>query len=170
MKISIIVAVASDGSIGINNGLLWHLPGDLKRFKETTIGHTIIMGRNTYLSLPQGSLPNRRNIVVSTSMPSGEGIEIYSSLQTAINAVKEEEEVFIIGGAKLYETALPYADRLYLTRVEASFPMADTFFPEVDFTEWRALSQEVFPTDDKNQYKTVLTIYDRIDYFKKKLS
>lgn len=167
MILSLIVAIGADDSIGKDGDLLWHLPGDLKRFKTTTTGHPIIMGRKTFLSLPKGALPHRRNMVISTTLPPREGIEVFASIEEALREVETEEEVFIIGGATLYEVTLPYADRLYLTRVHASFPDADTFFPEIDFTEWCPKHQETFPKDEKNAYQTVLTIYDRLPYFKK---
>lgn len=122
MTLSIIVAVAANNAIGKDNDLLWHLPGDLKRFKETTTGHAIIMGKNTFHSLPNGALPNRRNIVVSSTLVPPDGVERYSTLQAALEAVAGEEEVFIIGGAQLYAAALPLADKIYFSRVEKGFP------------------------------------------------
>ncbi|MBB6275763.1 dihydrofolate reductase [Porphyromonas circumdentaria] len=170
MKLSIIVAVAADNAIGKENDLLWHLPADLKRFKETTTGHTIIMGRNTFYSLPKGALPNRRNIIISTTLKEVPNAECYASIEQALYALTEEEEVFVIGGAQLYRTTLPWADRLYFTRVSASFDEADTFFPEVDFTEWKPVFTQHFEADERNAYATTLTIYDRIPYFKKLLT
>lgn len=167
MKLSIIVAVATDNAIGKNNDLLWHLPADLKRFKETTTGHTIIMGRNTYFSLPKGALPNRRNIVITKTHASLPGTECFSSLETALKMLEKEgkdqqEEVFIIGGAQLYGSALPLADRLYLTQVDTSFPEADTFFPPINFAEWKVVHSEHFNADEHNAYASTLTIYERI--------
>ncbi len=162
MRLSIIVAVAENGAIGKDNDLLWHLPADLRRFKETTTNHTIIMGRNTYYSLPNGALPNRRNVVISRTIQELPNVDCYSSVEEALSSLKDEEEVFIIGGAKLYESTLPLVHRLYFTRVLASFPEADTFFPEIDFSEWEEISSEEFPADDKNEFATKLTIYDRI--------
>lgn len=165
MKLSIIVAVAADNAIGKNNDLLWHLPADLKRFKETTMGHTVIMGRNTFYSLPKGALPNRRNIIISTTLKKVSGAECFPSVEKALEAVAQEKEVFVIGGAQLYRATLPFADRLYFTRVSASFGEADTFFPDVNFTEWRPIRSQHFEADEKNIYATTLTIYDRIPYF-----
>lgn len=162
MVLSIIVAIGADNAIGRGGDLLWHLPSDLKRFKETTMGHSVVMGRKTFLSLPKGPLPRRRNIVISQTLPPQEGIELYPSLEEALEAVAGEQEVFIIGGGMLYEATLAIADRLYLTRVEASFSDADTFFPEIDFSQWRPISEEHFPADEKNRYATSLTIYQRI--------
>lgn len=161
MTLSLIVAVAEDGAIGAQNDLLWHLSGDLKRFAATTTGHSIIMGRNTFLSLPNGPLPKRRNIVVSSSMASTPGVEIFQSLEEAISATKGEKEVFIIGGAQLYSSAIDKAHRLYLTRVHHSFPEADTFFPCINWEEWKQESQEAFPADERNEYATTLYIYNR---------
>lgn len=166
MILSIVVAVAADNAIGKENRLLWHLPADLKRFKETTTGHTIIMGRNTYYSLPNGALPNRRNIVISRTLRELPDAECFSSIEQALAVIADDEEVFVIGGAQLYEATLPLADRIYFTRVSASFPEADTFFPEINFTEWRAVFCKHFLADERNEYDTTLTIFDRIPYFK----
>jgi len=169
MTLSIIVAVAANNAIGKDNDLLWHLPGDLKRFKETTTGHTIIMGKNTFHSLPNGALPNRRNIVVSSTLVPPDGVECYSTLQAALEAVAGEEEVFIIGGAQLYAAALPLADKIYFSRVEKGFPEADTYFPEFDLTEWTPSYCTRYPEDERNEYAVTLTIYQRIAYFKHRL-
>lgn len=169
MTLSIIVAVAANNAIGKDNDLLWHLPGDLKRFKETTTGHAIIMGKNTFHSLPNGALPNRRNIVVSSTLVPPDGVERYSTLQGALEAVAEEEEVFIIGGAQLYAAALPLADKIYFSRVEKGFPEADTYFPEFDLTEWTPSYCTRYPEDERNEYAVTLTIYQRIAYFKHRL-
>ena len=128
MILSIIVAVASDGAIGRANDLLWHLPADLKRFKELTTGHTILMGRKTFESLPRGPLPNRRNIIISRSLPTQPGAEVYPTIQQAMEACTSDEEVFIIGGGEIYRQLLPNTERIYLTRVQASFPDAEVFF------------------------------------------
>ena len=159
MTLSIIVAVAANNAIGKDNDLLWHLPGDLKRFKETTTGHAIIMGKNTLHSLPNGALPNRRNIVVSSTLVPPDGVECYSTLQA----------VFIIGGAQLYAAALPLADKIYFSRVEKGFPEADTYFPEFDLTEWTPSYCTRYPEDERNEYAVTLTIYQRIAYFKHRL-
>ena len=116
--LSIIVAINQNRGIGHENKLLYWLPNDLKRFKALTTGHTIIMGRKTFESLPKGALPNRRNIVLSRSCREFEGAECFHTLEEALKACANEEEVFIIGGASLYAEALPLADRLYVTEVE----------------------------------------------------
>ena len=153
MTLSIIVAIGKNNEIGAENDLLWHLSADLKHFKEITTGHTIIMGRKTFESLPKGPLPNRRNIVVSRNPELKiEGAEVYSSLELALLKVINEEEVFIIGGDQIYKQAFPDADKLYLTRIHAEFPQADAFFPEIDYTKWTEISREAFPADEKNEY------------------
>lgn len=161
MTLSIIVAVASDGAIGRANDLLWHLPADLKRFKELTTGHTILMGRKTFESLPRGSLPNRRNIIISRSLPAQPGAEVYPTIQQALEACASDEEVFIIGGGEIYRQLLPNTERIYLTRVQASFPDAEVFFPELDPTEWIEEAREVYPRDERNEYDTKLLLLRR---------
>ena len=153
MILSIIVAVGKNNEIGEGNRLLWHLPAELKHFKEITTGHTIIMGRKTFESLPKGPLPNRRNIVISRNpeLKIG-GAEVYSSLELALLKTINDDEVFIIGGAQIYRQTFPDADKLYLTKVHAEFPQADTFFPEINYAEWKEISRETFPADEKNIY------------------
>ena len=118
--ITIIAAVAKNRAIGFENKLLYWLPNDLKRFKALTTGHTIIMGRNTYLSLPKGALPNRRNVVLSRSANAFPGCEVYPSLEKALKSCKDDEQVYIIGGARVYEQAIAFADRLCLTEMMPS--------------------------------------------------
>ena len=154
--ISIVVAIAENGAIGYKNDLLWHLPADLKRFKETTTGHSIIMCSRTFRSLPKGALPNRRNIVLSRTQQDFPGAEWAASPEAALELVGNEEEAFVIGGAQVYEQMLPYTDKIYLTRVHADFPEADTFFPELDMSEWVELSRTEYPADEKNRYATTL--------------
>lgn len=151
-NISIIVAVAENFAIGKNNDLLFHLPNDLKRFKQITSGHTIIMGRNTLLSLPKWPLPNRRHIVI-TDNPDDvfEGCETVFSIDEAIEKVKNENEAFIIGGGMIYRQFYPLAGKLYLTLVHKSFE-ADVYFPEIDFTQWNEVAREDF-YDEKNDFE-----------------
>ncbi|WP_423129918.1 dihydrofolate reductase [Gaoshiqia sp. Z1-71] len=150
-NISIIVAVAKNFAIGKNNDLLFHLPNDLKHFKEITLGHSLIMGRNTLLSLPKWPLPNRRHIVI-TDKPDDyfEGCETVFSIEEAIGKVKDEQEVFVIGGGMIYRQFYPLAGKLYLTLVHKDFD-ADVYFPEVKYEEWEELSREDF-YDGKNQF------------------
>lgn len=150
-NISIIVAIAQNFAIGKNNDLLFHLPNDLKHFKQITTGNTVIMGRNTLLSLPKGALPNRRNIVISDV--EGEHFdrcEMASSIEAAIELAKNDKEAFIIGGGMIYRQFYPMAKRLYLTVVHRNFD-ADTFFPEINYAEWNETSRENFH-DDINDF------------------
>jgi len=151
-NISIIVAIAQNFAIGKNNDLLFHLPNDLKRFKQITTGHPVIMGRNTLLSLPKGALPNRRNIVIS-DIPEEkfERCEMVSSIEAAAAAVKDEQEAFIIGGGMIYRQFFPLAGKLYLTLVHRDFD-ADVYFPEIDYSEWDELFREDH-SDEKNGFE-----------------
>ena len=161
MTISMVVATGRNNEIGKNGGLLCHLPADLKHFKEITSGHTVIMGRKTFQSLPKGTLPNRRNIVISRNAGlTIEEAEVYPSLDYAFIKLIDENEVFIIGGAQIYEQALPIADKIYLTKIHADFPEADAFFPKIDFSVWRETSRETFPADEKNPYSFSFIEYE----------
>jgi dihydrofolate reductase len=160
--ISIIVAIASNRAIGKDNRLLWHLSDDLKRFKKLTTGHSLIMGRNTFLSLPSGPLPNRRHIVISDREEENfEGCEMARSIGEAIELAGTGEECFVIGGGMVYEQFLPLAGKLYLTQVHASFE-ADTFFPEIDFSQWKALKVEEVKAGGANQYAHTYTEFVRV--------
>ena len=155
MKISLIVAVSEDGAIGDKGNLLWHLSSDLKRFKAITTGHTIIMGRKTYDSLPNGALPNRRNIVISRQLKSLKDAEVYSDIDEALKATADEDTVFIIGGGEIYHKTFPRADELHLTLVHKSYPEAETRFPEWKLTDWNILKQERIGQDEKNELDSV---------------
>lgn len=153
MTISIIAAIGRNSEAGKDGGLLCRLPADLKHFKDVTSGHAVIMGRKTFDSLPKGPLPNRRNMVVSRNAGLKiEGAEVYPSLDAAFIRLIDESEVFVIGGARIYEQALPVADKLYLTKIHTDFPEADVFFPKIDFSVWRETGRETFPADEKNPY------------------
>ena len=161
-NISIIVAIAENNAIGKDNRLLWHLSDDLKRFKKLTTGHTLIMGRNTFLSLPNGALPRRRHIVISDVRDEQfEGCEMAGSIDQAIQMAGETEECFVIGGGMVYAQFLTRAGKLYLTQVHESFE-ADTFFPEIDFGQWNALASEKVDAGDKNEYAHTYTEFARI--------
>lgn len=159
MIISIIAAVARNRAIGFNNKLLYWLPNDLKRFKELTTGHTIIMGRHTFESLPKGALPNRRNIVLSQQQTHFEGCETFASLEDAIAHCEIDEEVYIIGGARVFEQAIHIAHRLCLTVIEDTPKEADTFFPE--YKDWKEVSRISHHKDERNAYD-----YAFIDYIR----
>ncbi|MDR3297244.1 MAG: dihydrofolate reductase [Prevotellaceae bacterium] len=136
--ISIIVAAADNNVIGANNSLLWHIPADLKRFKLLTTGHAVIMGRKTFESIGR-PLPNRRNIVVSSTLQSLAGVELAPSLDAAIALAQNGSELFIIGGGSIYHQALPLSQRIYLTRVHVS-PVGDTYFPPIDPAAWQLIA------------------------------
>ena len=159
MILSIIVAVGENNEIGYKNGLLWRLPADLKRFRELTTGHTVVMGRKTFESLPNGPLPNRKNVVISRNPQfTHPDCLVFSSLEEAFFKLSSEKEVYVIGGSQIYYQALPYASVLYLTRVHASFPKADTFFPEIDWTKWIKRCEEKHPADEKSKFS--FTFYE----------
>ena len=162
MIISIIAVLGKNNEIGKNNQLLCKLSSDLKRFKEITTGHTVIMGRKTFESLPKGALPNRRNIMLSRNLELKiENAEVYSTLDYALLKCINESEVFVIGGAQIYSQALPVADKLYITRIHSSFPDADAFFPQIDRNIWKETNRETFPADEKNQFPFSFLEYER---------
>jgi dihydrofolate reductase len=151
MIISIIVAIAKNNTIGKDNKLLWHLPNDLKHFKDTTTGHTVIMGRKTYESVGK-PLPKRRNIIITRQTISIEGCEVVNSIEAALALCTGEDEVFIVGGAEIYKQALPLTNRVYLTVIDQDFD-GDTFFPELNPAEWTERKRENFEPDEKNKLK-----------------
>ncbi len=157
--VNIIAAIAENNAIGNDNKLLYWLPNDLKRFKALTTGHTIVMGRKTFDSLPKGALPNRRNVVLSHTVTTIEGCDVYASLEEALQHCTPEEDVYIIGGASVYEQALPLADRLCLTLVHDTPEKADAFFP--DFSAWHETWREDHDTDEKHAQR-----YSFVDYTK----
>jgi dihydrofolate reductase len=160
-NISIIVAIAENNAIGKDNKLLCNLPEDMKWFKQITTGHTVIMGRRTFLSLPKGALPDRTNIVISDSP--GESFAnciMVSSIEEALTSCDEKEEAFIIGGGMVYKQFLPHARKLYITRLHKDFE-GDTFFPEINFDEWDELERRKFPADEKNDFSYSFIIYNR---------
>ncbi len=162
--ISIIVAMAKNNVIGSLNKLPWYLPRDLKHFSSTTKGHTVIMGRNTYLSIVERlgkPLPERKNIVVSSQKDfSAPECIVVNTLDEALEMSPKDEEVFVIGGAQLYKSALPYAQRLYITHVEAEIN-GDAFFPEFNLEDWQVVSEEHHESDEKNQFGATFKIYER---------
>lgn len=154
--------MAENRAIGKNGDLIWHNSRDLRQFKKITLGHTVIMGYKTYLSLPnQKALPNRRNIILSSHLAeTPEGFEIADSIKKALEMVKDEEEVFIMGGGMVYEQFLPLADRLYLTRIGKSFE-ADTYFPYINFDEWDLVDLEVIDDDPQVDYSYRFEVWER---------
>lgn len=152
-KIAIIAALADDGAIGLKNKLPWHLPADLKKFKELTTGHAVIMGKRTFESLPNGPLPNRKNVVLTSMLSEGvvEGYFEADSLEDAFEICSGQDIVYIIGGAAVYKQCFEYADELFLTYIHSNFN-ADTYFPEINMSDWKEINREDFEADAKNQY------------------
>ena len=157
--VNIIAAVARNRAIGFQNKLIYWLPNDLKRFKALTTGHTIIMGRNTFLSLPKGALPNRRNVVLSRTQTEFPGCNTYSSLEEALNNCTPNEDIYIIGGAAVYQQALAIADRLCLTEIDDIPEQADAFFP--DYSEWKEVWREEHKKDEKHEHDFAFVDYVR---------
>lgn len=160
MTINIIVAVAENLAIGYNNNLIYRISGDMKRFKSLTTGNTVIMGRRTFESLPKGALPNRRNIVLSTTQKEFPGCDTYSSLKEAIEHCGSDENVFVMGGASVYKEALTFADHLFITEIKATPEHADVFFPEFK-DEWIEVSREEHVKDEKNEADFAFVNYIR---------
>ena len=151
MRLSLIAAIDRRRAIGYQNKLLFWLPNDLKRFKALTTGHTILMGRKTFESLPKGALPNRRNVVLSSSASlSLPGAEVFHSLEEALASCHADEHVYIIGGESLYRQALPLADELCLTEIDAEAPAADAWFPPINPAAWHEKSRDARPADEKH--------------------
>ncbi|HNX89374.1 MAG TPA: dihydrofolate reductase [Paludibacteraceae bacterium] len=161
-KVSIIAAIADNLAIGKNNKLPWHLPADLKHFKQLTTGHAVVMGKRTFESLPNGPLPNRKNIVL-TSIPEGDFDKYYeaTSIKDALDLCEHEDEVFIIGGASIFSQAIKMVDNMYITWVHANFE-ADTFFPKINLKVWKEISREEFNADEQNPYPYTFCQYERI--------
>ena len=158
--LSIIVAVGESNVIGKDNQLIWHLPRDLKHFKETTTGHYIIMGRKTFESNGR-PLPNRTNVIITRDKDyNAEGCIVVHSLEEAINLAKDDPEPFIIGGGVIYEIAMPLVDRIYLTQIYHKFD-GDTFFPEINMDEWIEVEKRDFEPDEKNKYAFTIFTLDR---------
>ena len=161
--ITIIAAIAKNNALGKDNDLIWHLPGDLKRFKKTTTGHSILMGRNTFESIGK-PLPNRTTIIITRNKNySKEGCLTAGSIEEAIELAKEEAQLFIIGGAQIYKEimAKDLADQLDITLVHSEFE-ADVYFPEIDAKVWKEAVREDFKADEKNDYDYSFISYQKI--------
>lgn len=161
-NLSIIVAVAQNGAIGKDNNLLWHISDDLRRFKSLTSGHTVVMGRNTYESLPKKPLPKRRNIVLThDSAFAPEGVEVAHSLSDILRMVAGEEETFIMGGAALYQQMMPFVSRMYVTWVYHDFD-ADVYFPTIDLSLFRQTSITEKLYDEASHLHYAYAEYNRL--------
>jgi dihydrofolate reductase len=161
MIVTAVVAIAENRAIGKDNELLWHLPKDLKHFKEITKGHTIIMGRKTFDSIGK-PLPHRRNIVITRSKDLEiEGAEVANAVEEALALCMDENEVFIVGGADIYKLAMPSTDRIYLTTVHESYE-GDAYFPEIDYTIWKEVASERHEPDEKHAVAFTFSTLERI--------
>ena len=160
--LSIVVAVGKNYIIGKENGLLWHLPNDLKHFRKITEGHTIIMGRKTFESIGR-VLPNRRHIVLTRSSDfQVEGVEKASSIEEVLKLVENEEEAFVIGGGEIYRQFLPLVQRIYMTEVDIEKD-ADVFFPAIDSLEWKVVEEEPGVLDERNTIPHRFFILERVE-------
>lgn len=161
--ISFLVAMDQNRLIGRNNELPWHLPNDLKYFKEVTMGHKIVMGRKTYESIGR-PLPGRENIVLSTNpLFHPEGCQVFHQLDEFLSFANQNkaEEIFVIGGAIIFEKLFDYADRLYITEIQEQFD-GDTYFPAFDLNSWKLISSKEGVVDEKNIYPHRFLIYERV--------
>jgi dihydrofolate reductase len=162
MTLSLIVAVDERGGIGHKQQLLCRLPDDLKRFKQLTLGHTVIMGRKTFESLPKGALPQRKNVVITSQTDFAcTGCFVCQSWNAALTAVTNDDKVFVIGGASIYRQALTQADLLYLTRINHIFEQADTFFPTFNLAEWEEVERCEHIPDEKHAFPYTFLTYRR---------
>lgn len=166
MIISHIVAAGEENEIGKSNQLLWHLPNDLKFFKNTTWGMPIIMGRKTYESIAGEPLPGRINIIITQQKdydPKHEKAIVVNSFEEAIQKAKEADvkEVFVAGGGEIYRNTLSQTNRIYLTRVHAKFPEAEIFYPEIRNTDWKKKKELAFSQDEKHPYSYTFEIWER---------
>lgn len=159
--LSIIVAIAQNGTIGDKNSLLWHIKEDMRFFRTTTSGHAVIMGRKTFESLGSKPLPKRKNIVITRSDLEFEGALTAHSLQEAVAMAEGDEETFIIGGAQIYREALAVADRMYITRVERDYE-GDTSFPDIDYSQWRLVAEERHERGEEYEWPFSFLTYDRV--------
>ncbi|WP_223034781.1 dihydrofolate reductase [Hanstruepera marina] len=161
-NITLIVAAGEDNAIGKDNDLIWHLSDDLKRFKNLTNGHHIIMGRKTFESFPK-PLPNRTHIVITRqdNYQAPSGVIVVNNLEDAFDAARSDSNPYVIGGGEIYKQAMPYADKIELTRVHQSFENADTFFPEIDESVWKETQKTFHDKDEKHQYAFSFITYLR---------
>lgn len=161
--LSIIVAMGNNNAIGKDNKLLWHLPNDLNHFRKLTTGHSIIMGRKTFESLPK-ILPGRKHLVLTKDHEftvDHDQVSIFNSMDQLLGSLNTQLEYFVIGGGQIYQQFLPYINKLYLTIVDHKFE-ADTFFPEIDYRNWKKLSCESGTQDEKNTWKHKFVTYKRV--------
>jgi len=163
LNLCMIAVIGKNFELGKDNQLLCHLPADLKRFKEITLGYPVIMGDRTWESLPIKPLPKRRNIVITLDKNATyDHCEIVHTLDDAVELVKNEEKAFIIGGATIYKLFIDRVETLYLTRLDAGFD-ADVFFPNVDFNQWKMIEEVIYEKDEKNAYTMKFQTFKRLE-------
>jgi dihydrofolate reductase len=163
-KISFVVAIDRNRLIGNGNALPWRLPDEIRRFKEITMGHPVLMGRKTYESIPEKFRPlsGRTNIILTTQENyEAPGCTVVHSLDSALSAVSPEQELMVIGGASVFEELMPLVDRLYLTEIDGEYE-GDVYFDELDLREWRETSREYHPSDERHDSAFTFLILDRI--------
>lgn len=159
MTITLIAAVAENNALGKDNQMIWHLPDDFKRFKQLTSGHYIIMGRKTFDSLP-GMLPNRTHVIITRQKDyKQEGCIIVNSLEEALNACPQDEQVFIIGGGEIFKDSMAIVDKIELTYIYGISPEADAFFPEIDKDKWKLVEEVHHPKDEKHKFEFAFQTY-----------
>ena len=161
--LSIIVAIANENVIGKDNKLIWHIPEDLKHFKEITSGHKIIMGRRTFESLG-GILPNRKHIILCNDMEmdiDNENVEVLEDISMLDKYINSDEECFVIGGATIYKLLMPYSNKMYITKINQDFE-GDVYFPEIKDEEWKEVDRQKGLKNDANPFD-----YDYITYIRK---
>ena len=158
--VSIIVAIAQNGTIGDKNSLLWHIKEDMRFFRTTTSGHPVIMGRKTFESLGSKPLPKRTNIVITRANREFEGALTAHSLEDAIRMAGEDEEIFVMGGAQIYREALSVVDRMYITVVERDYE-GDTSFPEIDYSQWKLVDVVRHERGEEYEFPFEFRTYDR---------
>ncbi|WP_437922013.1 dihydrofolate reductase [Sphingobacterium sp. LRF_L2] len=161
LKLTQIVAATNNNVIGKDNKMPWHLPDDFKYFKKNTIDHSVIMGRKTFDSLGK-ALPDRRNIVLTRDQEwAAEDVDVANSIQEILTYCRDEREIFIIGGAKIYEQTLPMSEKVLLTRVDTSID-GDAFYPELPLSEWKLVNSEHHPKDERHAYDFTFEVWERI--------
>jgi len=164
MIVSLVVAAAENDAIGKNNQLLWNLPNDMRFFKNVTWGMPVLMGRKTFHALNDKPLPGRLNIVLTTQKDwKADGVIVLNKMEDAIFFANQNDynELMIIGGGEIYKLLMPHANRIYITRVHATFEKADTFFPKIDIKKWKLVSNQDFYKDEKHVYDYSFQVWER---------